>query len=301
MKHGFFCGTRLRVLGVLTIAAAFFTFAGVANAATLNAGATLGFSGQFTNPAMVPLGVCPASTLNPDGLVNCQYFSFTAGAAGDVTLLFDLEDGFNFGQAEAYCSGTLRDVAFSNEGATSEAITFAVVANEICEVRISLDLADPVTMEATPMNPLRFTGSVSLSGTAGGGGGGGGTGGGTDSKLVSVTGGGQVDPNKSFTSSAKPKGDAAQGTIRYFTSTCKAWSVELYDVSGVAFADGGSALVHGRAKVQTGNTTTYKDFTARYEDGGEGGTKRDTVTIDLCDNPVQNPIDSGNIQIHPVS
>jgi hypothetical protein len=300
MRNMKFCGARLRALIVLASAAAFLTFASVANAQTLSAGATSPFSGQFTNPMPVPLGLCPDGSLNANGAVNCKYFTFTAGASGEVTLVFDLENGLNFGQAEAYCDGVPVNVAFSDDGQSGSA-TFPVLAGQTCEVRISLFFADMTTMEATPMNPLTFSGSVTLSGTFTGGGGGGGSVGGGGSQLVSVTGGGQVDPNKSFTSNAKMKDGSAQGSVRYFAGTCKAWSVELYDVSGVKFADGGYAIVHGKAKVQNGSTTTYQDFTAKFDDGGEGGTKTDAVTIDLCDNPTNNTIDSGNIQIHPVS
>jgi hypothetical protein len=281
----------------------FVFYAGNASAQTLEAGATITFTGQFTDPTpiLVPgndVFGCPSKAANPNGLVNCEYFTITAGATGVVTKTIDTDEGLNFVDVSIHCNGesTARAVISSNAGEPGVG-TFEVVQGDVCEERVSIFMSDPLTGEATPLNPLTFTVENTLTVSVGGGGGGGG-----DLQPVRVTGGGQVDPNKSFTSNARPTEDGAEGTIRYFTEGCKAWSTDVISVEGAAFGEGGFVEVVVEMKVQTATGTTTETAHARFDDEGEPGSQgTDMVTIDVCDNPTANDISSGNVQIHPTN
>jgi hypothetical protein len=298
MKRVSFCGTRQRGHIALAGAAAFLVFAGTANAQVLAPGATIQFGGQFTEPTPVLLPGnsvtgCPSQAVNL-GLVNCKYFSFTAGATGTVTFTFDAEDGANFVDASVHCNDEVdaRAIASSNAG-DPMTVTFDVVQGDFCEIRVSIFLAEPG--EALPTNPLTFTGSLTLTAA---GGVPGGVGAPPPVQKFKVTGGGRVN-NGSFTSNANS--GTLQGLVRYFAPNgCKSWSTELTSALVEKTSDGGIATITGKAKVsQNGTTTTGVDFEARAEDHGESGGGVDRFHTNLCGG-VDMLIDNGNIQIHPV-
>jgi hypothetical protein len=297
MKRVSICGTSRRVLIVVASVAASLTFAATANAQVLAPGATIQFAGQFTDPTPVlvagdPFLGCPSQQANL-GLVNCKFFTFEAAATGTVTFTFDAEDGLNFLDAAVHCNGepVARIINSSNAGEPMT-VEFPVNQGDVCEIRVSIFLAEPG--EATPLNPLTFTGTLTLNGAA--------VGGAVPPPVnqFKVTGGGQVDPNASFTSNAKA--GSTNGLVRYFDPTgCKFWSTQLTSVSVTTTPDGGVAVIDGVGKLQQGGTTTSNvPFHARAEDHGEPGAGQDRFSIDVCNSPQDNPIDSGNIQIHPV-
>ena len=283
---------------VALVAAGFYS--GVAGAQTLTPGATIEFAGQFTSPEMIfapgTVAGCPAESANPGNVINCRYVQFTAAVAGTVTLTIDTEEGLNFVDAAVHCNGeeNARALASSNAGEPMT-ITFAVLAGDVCEVRISIFQSDPFTMEATPFNPLEFTGSITLNGVVGGGGGG--TPGATAEK---VNGGGKV-AGGSFTSMAK-EGDLRSHNFRYFNpnTNCRSWSIEVTLVTITTTPDGGVAQVQGRAKVVVGKTQSEQPFEARAEDHGNAGSNADRFHMSTCGG-VDAVIDNGNVQVHPVN
>jgi hypothetical protein len=302
----------LRLRAVISVAVAALCCALAAGTAGANGGGAamlfadvaLGFSGAFTNPAPVltpgnELSGCPSEGTNVGGVVNCRYFTFTAGATGDATLTIDVEDGVNFVDAATHCNGepAARALASSNAGEPGTA-TFPVVQADVCEVRVSIFLAD--LDEATPTNPLFFVGSVTLGTTIPGGGVVGGT---PSDQDFDIKGGGKVAQG---TFSVKVETEDVRdddrdhhkrGNVRWFSPTgCKTWSEEITSVTVSPAPDGWIATITGYAKLrQNGVTTEHVPFEARAEDHGRDG---DRFHHNLCGG-VDAPVDHGKIEIEP--
>jgi hypothetical protein len=301
MKHVSFCGLRSRAgISVAVAAFCFVIAAGTAGAtgtgATVTPGDPFFFAGDFTRPDPVltpgivdpvtgaPLG-CPSQQANM-GLVNCKYFTFVAGATGTATLTIQAEAGDNFIDAAVHCNGeaAARAVASSNAGQPGT-ITFPVTVGDVCEIRVSIFLAAPG--EATPLNRLTFTGSVTLAAAVGA----------ARKDHFEIEGGGKVGGGK-FNIDVETD-ELNEGKVRWFNATgCKSWAQSVTSVNVQPTADGWIATIRGFAKVrENGVTTSNVPFQARAEDHHAPGAK-DRFAHNLCGG-VDAPIDSGQIEISP--
>lgn len=293
MKH---VALRLRA-GCAAVAALCFMFAVGSAAANGNGAATLEgdepffFAGQFTDPTpvLVPgnsvLG-CPSAQANVGGLVNCKYFTFIAGTTGTATLTIQVEPGFNFIDAAVHCNGeaAARAVASSNAGEPGT-VSFPVVAGDVCEIRVSIFLAD--IGEATPLNPLAFAGSVTLAVAAG-----------AEEERpehFDVDGGGEASGGRF--SVVVETDQFNEGTTRWVSAAgCESWSQKITAVSVAPAPDGWIAKITGYAKVRDrGVTTTNVPFEARAEDHWASGAK-DRFHHNLCGG-VDAAVDDGGIEI----